>query len=309
MRANGLAAVQRLELSALAARRLQPNIKWAHETTLGRDRQVLVTMGGILYPSGHRAEYSVTAERAFDPSGTQAVAGMRRQQLLVITEPVRSFAAGDAALVRQFPFHEVEVLTRSFSDLAFSQQSDAPGDWQIYNRVPLPPADLHRDVWPVGQRYGRIHPLPAWGPAVAARIRQVHTRLVHKLEARNIFVLNGLHKGAAQGLHALGVALSGVHTLFLRRKSSACSVCHSTVWPTAGLPAATSCWPNSARVASGWAATQATRRWWSAACSRGTGPPRWGSAATEPVLRWRLSSLLTKDTDTRKRRATVSMVN
>ncbi|MVN75599.1 hypothetical protein GO988_04600 [Hymenobacter sp. HMF4947] len=149
-RVHGLAAVRRLELSALggslAARLQQPNIKWEHETTLGRDRKVLVTVGGILYPFGHRAEYSVVAERVFDPSGTQAVAGMLRQQLLVVMEPIRSFAEGDAALVRQFPFHEVELLTRSLSDLALPQQSTAPGDWQLYNRVPFPPADLQNQL-------------------------------------------------------------------------------------------------------------------------------------------------------------------
>ena len=145
-RANGLAAVRRLELSALggslAARLQQPTLQWEHETTLGRDRKVLVTMGGILYPFGHRAEYSVVAERTFDASGTQAVAGMLRQQLLVVTEPVRSFAEGDVALVRQFPFHEVEVLTSSFSDFALPQQAGAPGDWQLLSRKPYPPDDL-----------------------------------------------------------------------------------------------------------------------------------------------------------------------
>ncbi|NML65449.1 hypothetical protein HHL22_09555 [Hymenobacter sp. RP-2-7] len=144
--ANGLAAVQRLELSALggslAARLQQPALQWAHETTLGRDRKVLITMGGILYPFGHRAEYSVVAERTFDASGSQAVAGLLRQQLLVVTEPVRSFAEGDAALVRQFPFHEVELLTRSYSDLALPQQAAAPGDWQLLSRKPYPPDNL-----------------------------------------------------------------------------------------------------------------------------------------------------------------------
>ncbi|MGI4832328.1 MAG: hypothetical protein ACRYFK_02605 [Janthinobacterium lividum] len=159
-RANGLAAVRRLELSALggslAARLLQPALQWEHETTLGRDRKVLVTMSGILYPFGHRAEYSEIAERTFDASGTQAVAGMRRQLLLVVTEPVRSFAEGDVILVRQFPFHEVELLTRSFSDLALPQQATsdpvlpqlgtAPGDWQLHKRVPYPPDDLNTQL-------------------------------------------------------------------------------------------------------------------------------------------------------------------
>ena len=149
-RANGLAAVRRLELSALggslAARLLHPNFQWEHESALGRDRRVLVTMGGILYPFGHRAEYSVFAERVFDPTGTQAVAGLLRQQQLVVTEPIRSYAEGDAALVRQFPFHEVEVLTRSLRHFALPQQGPAPGDWQIYERKPLPPTDLETQL-------------------------------------------------------------------------------------------------------------------------------------------------------------------
>ena len=116
-----LARARRLELStlggSLSARLETEAIDWDHDATLGRDQRVRVLQRGVLYPFGHRAEYTEIAERIFDPAGSPTVAGMHRQELLRVTEPMRVLTDGSTELVRSFPFSEVEILTRSFADL------------------------------------------------------------------------------------------------------------------------------------------------------------------------------------------------
>ncbi|HEX8066068.1 MAG TPA: hypothetical protein VF520_06040 [Thermoleophilaceae bacterium] len=138
-----LPRARRLELGALggslSARVTTPTFEWDHDATHGRDHRVRVAMKGVLYPFGHRAEYSVVGERIFDPDGTTTVAGVHREQLLVVTEPVRSTADGPLELVRRFPFREVEIVGRTYTDLA-------PDDFKGHRRTRVPDDDLLAEI-------------------------------------------------------------------------------------------------------------------------------------------------------------------
>ena len=115
-----LPRVSRFELSALggsfSARAVWPTFAWDHDATLGRDRRVRVQAKGVLYPFGHRAEFQELTERIFDPPGADSVAGLHRSSVLVVTEHVRG-AVDDPRMAREFPFSEVEILTRTFTDV------------------------------------------------------------------------------------------------------------------------------------------------------------------------------------------------
>lgn len=127
--------VRRLELSSLggslSAQQRTDDFAWDHEASLGRDEKVRVLMKGVLYPFGHRAEYEVLAERRFEPAGSPAVAGLVRKKVLTITEPVRSMANSG----REFPFSEVEILRRSWTELGDDTFAEKP-------RPVLPTNDL-----------------------------------------------------------------------------------------------------------------------------------------------------------------------
>jgi hypothetical protein len=149
--ASSLAQVRRLELSALggsfSARSIWSNFEWDHDTTLGRDQRVRVLVKGVLYPFGHRAEFQTFTERVMDPAGQAtptdppafAIAGMLKDTFLVITEPVRR-AVNEERLAREFPFAEVEILTRSFRDIIEPRTDTTnPWDWETYQREPFAP--------------------------------------------------------------------------------------------------------------------------------------------------------------------------
>ena len=117
-----LARARRIELSALggslsASLTTSASIEWNHEATLGRDHYVRVAEHGVLYPFGHRAAYISSAKRVLDPAGSHAVAGLHREDLLMVVDPVRSTTDGDLDLRRRFPFSEVELLSTSFPDV------------------------------------------------------------------------------------------------------------------------------------------------------------------------------------------------
>jgi hypothetical protein len=140
---------RRLELSALggtlSAALSAPSIEWNHVATLGRDHYVRVVEHGVLYPFGHRVVYVECAERTFHPDGSPAVAGLRREELLLVTEPVRSTADGDLELRRRFPFSEVELLTTSFPDI----KPPAPADYLTLRR----PVEAHGEL---GEQLGTL---------------------------------------------------------------------------------------------------------------------------------------------------------
>ena len=86
----------------------------------------------------------------------------------------------------------------------------------------------HRHVWAVVQEHSLVHALAAHGPAVAPRVGQIDTGLVHKLERTASWAWQRFEEGPAQLLYPFDTAFSGVVTLFLRCKS-----CQTVVRPTA----------------------------------------------------------------------------
>lgn len=138
-----LARATRLQLSALggslSARLRAFGFEWDHDTSIGRDQRVRTAQSGVLYPFGHRAVYIERAERLFFPDDSHAVAGMHRQVLLLVTEPVRSLADAPAPLRRQFPFAEVEIMQRSYTEIP-------PADFKPYQRDALPDDDLKSEL-------------------------------------------------------------------------------------------------------------------------------------------------------------------
>jgi hypothetical protein len=117
---NQPARVSRLELSALGgtldAAEVFPNFEWEHRAVLGRDMHVRTLARGVLYPLGHRAEFSQVTARRYDPAAGGA-AVLRSQGVLTIVEPVRH-APADGPIRRAFPFGDVEITRTVFTDLA-----------------------------------------------------------------------------------------------------------------------------------------------------------------------------------------------
>ncbi len=141
------AAIGRLELSALGgsvtvAGRWE-SFEWDHETTLGRDMKVRTLQRGLLYPTGHRAEYVEITERIPGPAEDTPIAVLRTNRYLLVTEPVRSRAA-DERLARVLPFDELEITTtvQLSLDDPDAGPEDAPGHWHSYDRLPLDPDEL-----------------------------------------------------------------------------------------------------------------------------------------------------------------------
>ncbi len=165
IRAQGAPArLDRLELSALggslSADGSWPGVRWDHEATLGRDQQVGVEIHGVLYPSGHRAQYSEITERMGAEPGTGATAELRKRTVLTVTEPTRD-EPDDPALARAFPFARTEIATLEFADVDDPNDPDlhpagTRGACRKYPRTPLL-SEAHakqkeledrRDAWP-----------------------------------------------------------------------------------------------------------------------------------------------------------------
>ncbi|MEU8567421.1 hypothetical protein AB0C51_03495 [Streptomyces pathocidini] len=136
------ASAERLELSALggslSARGAWETFSWEHEATLGRDQRVLTVQKGVLYPFGHRAEYAEFTERLINTQAGEPVAALRKKRILTVTEPVRGAVENDPRLARAFPFTEVELTRRVFTDL-----SDP--DWDCYERQIHDPMSLDEE--------------------------------------------------------------------------------------------------------------------------------------------------------------------
>jgi hypothetical protein len=137
-----LAHARRVELSALggslSAALSSAALDWTHEATLGRDHYVRVVERGVLYPFGHRAAFIETAKRVLRPAGSRAVAGLHRETLLLVLEPLRPTVDGDLELRRRFPFSAVEILASSFPDI----KPPADAEWITIRRPVLPHGQL-----------------------------------------------------------------------------------------------------------------------------------------------------------------------
>lgn len=113
------ARLTRLELSTIGGTLdvtgLWDSAAWDHHCVLGRDMVVRFQMAGALYPLGHRARLDDVTTRDFDATAGGA-AVLRTTRVLTITEPVRE-QAPDGPERREFPFHRVEILQTTYTDL------------------------------------------------------------------------------------------------------------------------------------------------------------------------------------------------
>ena len=124
---------KRLHLSALGALldaegnwvELPDNIdlqEWRHMATLGRDHYVRVMYAGYLCPFGHSASLIKVTERNFqnlEEGKPGRVAILRQRFFIVVREPVRKYdGLIHSNSGRDFPFSQIEILTRVTPDLA-----------------------------------------------------------------------------------------------------------------------------------------------------------------------------------------------
>ena len=106
--------------------------QWRHLASLGRDHYVRVVYAGYLVPFGHAASLVKVTERVFesnpesDPNARIAV--LRQRFFILVRERIRGYVPlrPDHELKgRNFPFTEVEILTRVTPDLL--KPDGAPG--------------------------------------------------------------------------------------------------------------------------------------------------------------------------------------
>jgi hypothetical protein len=95
--------------------------QWRHQATLGRDHYVRVVYKGWLCPFGHAASLIKVTERRFQPLGsdaTERIAVLRQRFFVVVRQPVRPYSGENHVHEgRDFPFTQVELLTRVTPDL------------------------------------------------------------------------------------------------------------------------------------------------------------------------------------------------
>jgi len=95
--------------------------QWRHQATLGRDHYVRVVYKGWLCPFGHAASLIKVTERRFQPLGadpSQRIAVLRQRFFVVVRQPVLPYSGENHTHKgRDFPFTQVELLTRVTPDL------------------------------------------------------------------------------------------------------------------------------------------------------------------------------------------------
>jgi hypothetical protein len=128
--------------------------QWRHLAALGRDQYVRVVYAGWLCPFGHAGSLVKVTERRFqtlatDPS--KRIAVLRQRFFLIVRQPVVPYTgANHVSAGRNFPFAQVEILTRVTPDLtdpgvgASAVQAASGGD--IYTQMSI----LQRELfWPM----------------------------------------------------------------------------------------------------------------------------------------------------------------
>jgi hypothetical protein len=126
--------------------------QWRHLATLGRDHYVRVVYVGFLMPFGHHASLIKVTERKFESLAqnlNHRVAALRQRFFIVVREPVKTYpSAGHAAGWFNFPFTQVEILTRVTPSLVAPDKIPEPTGHPIYSNSVPPRAAF----WPmVGQ--------------------------------------------------------------------------------------------------------------------------------------------------------------
>ncbi len=97
--------------------------QWRHLASLGRDHYVRVVYAGYLVPFGHAASLVKVTERVFESLGSDPnarIAVLRQRFFILVRQHVRGYVPlrPDHELKgRNFPFTEVEILTRVTPDL------------------------------------------------------------------------------------------------------------------------------------------------------------------------------------------------
>jgi hypothetical protein len=95
--------------------------QWRHQATLGRDHYVRVVYAGWLCPFGHTASLIKVTERRFQSlrsDASQRIAVLRQRFFVVVRQPVRAYSGDNHVHAgRDFPFAQVELLTRVTPDL------------------------------------------------------------------------------------------------------------------------------------------------------------------------------------------------
>lgn len=93
--------------------------QWRHLATLGRDHYVRVVYSGFLLPFGHAASLVKVTERTFDGEPGSRIAVLRQRYFIVVRERARKYDGSKHVYDgRNFPFTEIEILTRITPDLA-----------------------------------------------------------------------------------------------------------------------------------------------------------------------------------------------
>ncbi|MGW2746595.1 hypothetical protein [Streptomyces sp. NPDC001450] len=134
-------AVDRLMLSAYGAWFSAcvhwPELDWTHRAVMGRDSYVEILKTGALFPFGHRAAYVQVSERQFDQHDP-AVAGLRRRNMLIVTEPTRTYGIGAGGPhERRFPFQVVTVEPRELTELDEPCWQSGLGFWPTHAGSPV----------------------------------------------------------------------------------------------------------------------------------------------------------------------------
>ena len=121
--------------------------QWRHLASLGRDHYVRVVYAGYLVPFGHAASLVKVTERVFeslveDPN--KRIAVLRQRFFILVRERVRGYVPLRPAHElkgRDFPFTEVEILTRVTPDLQ-------KPIWDLADGPPIPAVPSRMAFWP-----------------------------------------------------------------------------------------------------------------------------------------------------------------
>jgi hypothetical protein len=127
---------------------------WSHRAALARDNYVRVVYGGFLFPFGHAASLVKVTERKFESQmdGKGRAAFLRQRFFIIVRETTVTYPGVNQAYAgRDFPFKQIDILTKVTPDLA--KPGAVPNDRlpdDFYDTGPAPGLELpYREAfWP-----------------------------------------------------------------------------------------------------------------------------------------------------------------
>jgi hypothetical protein len=123
--------------------------QWRHIATLGRDHYVRVVYPGFLVNLQHAASLVKVTERTFeslDGNPNKRIAVLRQRFFIVVRERVRTYTGARHEFgERNFPFKEVEILTRVTPDLEAPEKCELAPRTGIYD---VPGITQRMVFWP-----------------------------------------------------------------------------------------------------------------------------------------------------------------